>query len=65
MDMIMSVFTRTMNCLEGICDDIECNIDSGCCHTHKQIHSKDSIKENLDKNNELKNDLKKSIPNIE
>ena len=38
MDMIMSIFTRTMNCLEGICDDVECNIDSGCCQTHKQIH---------------------------
>ena len=38
MDMIMSIFTRTMNCLEGICDDVECNIDSGCCQTHKRIH---------------------------
>ena len=61
----MSIFTRTMNCLEGICDDVECNIDSGCRHTHKQMHSKDTTEKTLDKNNELKNDLKKSIPNIE
>ena len=40
MDTIMSIFARTMNCLEGICDDIECNIDSGCCHTHKKMHDK-------------------------
>ena len=65
MDMIMSIFTRTMNCLEGICNDVECNIDSGCCHTHKKMHSTDPTEENLDKNNELKNDLKKSNPNIE
>ena len=38
MDTIMSVFNRTMNCLEGIFNDIECKIDSGCCQTHKQIH---------------------------
>jgi len=65
MDMIMSIFNRTMNCLEGICNDIECNIDSGCCHTHKKIHDKEPIEETMDKNNELKNDLKKSDNNIE
>ena len=65
MDVILSFFNRTMNCLEGICNDIECNIDSGCCHTHKKIHDKEPIEENMDKNNELKNDLKKSDNNIE
>jgi len=49
MDMIMSVFNRTMNCLEGIFNDIECKIDSGCCQTHKQIHVKSE--------EESKNDL--------
>ncbi len=56
MDVILKVFGRIMDCLEGICNDIECQLDSGCCHTHKQIHvkSEDEIK------NELKeNDLKK------
>ena len=53
MDMIMSIFNRTMNCLEGICDDIECNINSGCCQTHKQIHVSEHKNEE-----EIKNDLK-------
>ena len=52
MDMIMSIFTRTMNCLEGICNDIECNIDSGRCQTHKQIHVTEH------KNGETENELK-------
>ena len=62
MDMIMSVFTRTMDCLEGICNDIECNIDSGCCQTHKQIHVSEHKNEEVNEqpNNELKEkDLKK------
>ena len=59
MDMIMSIFTRTMNCLEGICNDIECNIDSGCCHTHKQIHVSEHKNEEDIKNDLKENDLKK------
>ena len=42
MDMIINVFNRTMTCLEGICDDVECNIDSGCCHTRKKMHDKEN-----------------------
>ena len=57
MDMIMSIFTRTMNCLEGICNDIERNIDSGCCQTHKQIHV--SEQKNGQANEEIKNEFKK------
>ena len=52
----MSIFTRTMNCLEGICDDVECNIDSGCCQTHKQIHV--SEHKNGEATEEMKNELK-------
>ena len=57
MDMILNIFTRTMNCLEGICNDIECNVDSGCCHTHKQLHDKHSQTVDLKENefNENKN----------
>jgi len=51
MDVIISVFNRTISCLEGIFNDIECKIDSGCCQTHKQIHIKDEKEE-------TKNDLK-------
>jgi hypothetical protein len=60
MDVIVSVFNRTLNCLEGIFNDIECKIDSGCCQTHKQIHVKteEDIKIDL-KENDLKTDLKK------
>ena len=55
----MSIFNRTMSCLEGICNDIECNIDSGCCQTHKKMHDKTNQNEDL-KENELKEkDLKK------
>ena len=60
MDVIISIFNRTINCLEGIFNDIECKIDSGCCQTHKQIHVKteEDIKIDL-KENDLKTDLKK------
>jgi hypothetical protein len=53
MDIIMSIFNRTMSCLEGICNDIECNIDSGCCQTHKKMHDKTNQNDDL-KENELK-----------
>ena len=58
MDLIMSIFNRTMICLEGICNDIECNIDSGCCHTHKKIHEKETQTVDL-KDNEI-NEMKKT-----
>ena len=59
MDVFEKVFNRIVDCLEGICNDIECQLDSGRCHTHKQIHVKteDEIKndskENVFKNNML------------
>ena len=58
MDVIVKVFNRIVDCLEGICNDIECQLDSGCCHTHKQIHVKteDEIK-NDSKENDLKNNI--------
>ena len=65
MVVIVSVFNRTMNCLEGIFNDTDCKIDSGCCQTYKHVHYKEPIEENMDKNNELKNDFKKSDNNIE
>ena len=58
MDMLINVFNRTMTCLEGIFNDIECKIDSGCCQTHKQIH----VKSEDDSKNDLKEiDLKNKI----
>ena len=29
-----SILNRTIECCEGICEDVECEIDSGCCKTH-------------------------------
>jgi len=29
-----SILNRTIQCCEGICEDVECEIDSGCCKTH-------------------------------
>ena len=58
METILKVFGRIMECLEGICNDIECQLDSGCCHTHKQIHGKSEE----ETKNELKEiDLKNKI----
>ena len=53
MDIIFSVLNRTMNCLEGICNHIECNIDSGCFHTHRKTYDK-TVQTNDLKENELK-----------
>lgn len=54
MDFILSIFNRTLNCLEDICNDIECDLDSGCCHTHKQIHEHEKQEVLNDKDNEIK-----------
>ena len=56
MDVIISIFNRTISCLEGIFNDIECKIDSGCCQTHKQIHV--SEQRNEEDNTGTTNDLK-------
>ena len=58
MDVILSAFNRTVTCLEGIVNDIECQIDSGCCQTHKQIHTSEHKDDEI--NSEIKEkDLKK------
>ena len=60
MDVIISIFNRTINCLEGIFNDIECQLDSGCCHTHKKMHDKESQTIDLKENeNKIENDLNK------
>ena len=49
-----------MDCLEGICNDIECQLDSGCCHTHKKMHDKENQTVDLKENeNKIENDLNK------
>jgi hypothetical protein len=60
MDVIVKVFNRIVDCLEGICNDIECQLDSGCCHTHKKMHDKESQTIDLKENeNKIENDLNK------
>ena len=54
MDVIEKVFNRIVDCLEGICNDIECQLDSGCCHTHKKIHEPHEAKTTDLKENENK-----------
>ena len=63
MDMIINVFNGTMTCLEGIFNNLECKIDSGCCQTHKQIHvSEQTLEEGNETNNDSKEkDLKHKI----
>jgi len=44
-----SIFNRSIECCEKICQDIDCEIKSCCCETHvanspKRYNSKDSIK---------------------
>ncbi len=58
MDVIVKIFNRILDCLEGICNDIECQLDSACCHTHKKIHETRETQTNNLKENENKNDLK-------
>jgi hypothetical protein len=29
-----SILRRTIECCEGVCEDVDCEIDSGCCKTH-------------------------------
>jgi len=66
MDVILNVINKTCKCLEDICNNIECKMESACCQTYKHVHLKESDSDkNLDKNNELKNDFKKSALSIE
>jgi hypothetical protein len=49
-----SIIKHTITCCENICEEVDCEIDSGCCKTHysdtspKRKRSKDSNDENSD-----------------
>ena len=54
-----SIIKRSLECCENICEDIDCEIDSGCCKTHysnnspsKRNNSKDSVKSDQDSEDE-------------
>jgi len=52
-----SIIKHTITCCENICEEVDCEIDSGCCKTHysntspKRKRSKDSNDENSDNDN--------------
>ena len=52
MGLSESILKHTITCCENICDDVDCEIDSGCCKTHysnsspKRTKSKESNNEN-------------------
>ena len=47
-----SIKKHTITCFENICEDVECEIDSGCCKSHysnvspKRNRSKESNEDN-------------------
>ena len=52
-----SIIKHTITCCENICEEVDCEIDSGCCKTHysntspKRKSSKDNNSENSDNDN--------------
>ena len=48
------IMKHTITCCENICEEVDCEIDSGCCKTHysntspNRQRSKDSNDENSD-----------------
>ena len=48
MGLSESIMTRTILCFEGICNDVDCEVESVCCKTHisnspKRNASKESL----------------------
>lgn len=52
MGLSESILNRSIECMENICQDIDCEIKSCCCETHyasnspKRYNSKDSVRSN-------------------
>ena len=52
-----SILKHTITCCENLCEEIDCEIDSGCCKIHysntspKRKRSKDGNSENSDNDN--------------
>jgi len=52
-----SIIKHTITCCENICEEVDCEIDSGCCKTHysntspKRKRSKDGNNDNSDNDN--------------
>ena len=46
-----SIIKHTITCCENICEEVDCEIDSGCCKTHYS-NTSPKRKRNKDNNNE-------------
>jgi hypothetical protein len=42
-----SILNKTNERCEGICEDVECEIDSGCCKTHYANNHKKNKEEEI------------------
>ena len=57
-----SIMKHTITCCENICEEVDCEIDSGCCKTHysntspKRSKNKDGKTESDSDNNSVISD---------
>ena len=56
MGLSESILKHTITCCENICDDVDCEIDSGCCKTHYSNSSSPKRTKSEESNNENEND---------
>ena len=56
MGLSESILKHTITCCENICDDVDCEIDSGCCKTHYSNSSPKRTKSKENNNNENETD---------
>jgi len=57
-----SIMNHTIKCCENICDDVDCEIDSGCCKTKysnspRNHNKKDSSSEESENENNIKTNI--------
>ena len=55
-----SIMKHTIKCCENICEEVDCEIDSGCCKTHYS-NASPSKKKNKDNNNETSDNENSSV----
>ena len=49
-----SILKRTIEGCEGICEDVDCEIDSGCCKTHYANKHKKKADEEIEVGKNIK-----------
>ena len=58
MGLSESILKHTITCCENICEEVDCEIDSGCCKTH---YSNASPKRNKSRNNDTSDNDNHSV----